>query len=192
VQAITFDVTGLIVFVAATSCFCVVIASISFKRGYWHAGTIFGVVAGSLAGIGMIFQKGATEARGLSYQLLASLFFYAWAGATGISFLVTQFALTKGTAISVVPSYNSTQVVLPQIGAIIVFSENVELIQWLGLALIVTGIVLLTGFKVELLKEPRAKRSSQNSRRLTKKRQWSECNPHTSTRGMTLLLVRPE
>jgi uncharacterized membrane protein len=158
VQAITFDVTGLIAFVAATSCFCIVIASISFKRGYWHAGTIFGVVAGSLAGIGITFQKGTTEASGLSYQLLASPFFYAWAGATGISFLVTQFALTKGTAISVVPSYNSTQVVLPQIGAIVVFSENIELIQWLGLALIVVGIMLLTGFKAEPPKQIKPKR----------------------------------
>jgi uncharacterized membrane protein len=126
-------------------------------RGYRYGGIIFGTVAGLLAGIGVTLQKCSVAGGVISLGLLTNMFFYAWAVITGVSFLVTQFAFTKGTAIRVVPSYNSATLVLPQIGAIAVFGESIGLVQWIAVLVLVVGIILLTRFKEEPAKASKIK-----------------------------------
>jgi uncharacterized membrane protein len=154
---VNIDLTGLTIFVSAALVFSGAIASASFMRGYRYGGIIFGTVAGLLAGIGVTLQKCSVAGGVISLGLLTNMFFYAWAVITGVSFLVTQFAFTKGTAIRVVPSYNSATLVLPQIGAIAVFGESIGLVQWIAVLVLVVGIILLTRFKEEPAKASKIK-----------------------------------
>jgi uncharacterized membrane protein len=151
--AVNIDLEGLTVFIIAGLGFSLAIALYSIKGGYRHGGVIFGAVSGLLAGIGVTLEKCSVASGSVSFQLLYNIFFYTWVAASVVSFLVAQVAFIKGTAITVVPSYNSAALVLPQIGAMLVFAEYLELVQWIAIVLLVVGIVLLTRFKLEPTQE---------------------------------------
>nr|MDO8133448.1 hypothetical protein [Candidatus Njordarchaeum guaymaensis] len=152
------NVEGLIAFIVVTLGFSLVIALYSVKHGYRHGGVILGAVSGLAAGIGVTLEKCSVASGSVNLQLLYNMFFYAWVIASVVSFLVAQLAFIKATAITVVPSYNSATLVLPQIGAMLVFAEYLDLVQWLAIVLLIIGIVLLTRFKVEPPKEPKVSR----------------------------------
>jgi uncharacterized membrane protein len=147
--AVNINLDGLTAFIIVSLGFSLAIALYSIKGGYRHGGAIFGAVSGVLAGIGIALEKCSVASGSVSFQLLNNMFFYTWVVASVVSFLVAQLAFIKGTAITVVPSYNSAALVLPQIGAMLVFAEYLELVQWVAIILLVVGIVLLTRFKVE-------------------------------------------
>lgn len=134
-MAISSDLMRLTVFVVIVTLISMVVTFISL-----------GIVAGILSGLGIILQKYVTEANSLANQ---SLFFVSWGILTGISFLVMQFALVKGEAVNVVPSYNSAKVILPQIATMFLFANTINPIQLVGLGLILVGIVLLTHYRSE-------------------------------------------
>jgi uncharacterized membrane protein len=133
-MAISLDLTTLIVFVVVVLFTSAVITFFSL-----------GIVAGILGGLGIIFQEYVTDSTDVISQ---SVFFVVWAVVTGVSFLVMQLSLVRGKAVNVVPSFNSSKVILPQLATTFVFAQSIDLVQLLGLGLIVVGIVLLTHFKV--------------------------------------------
>jgi uncharacterized membrane protein len=189
---VTINLSGLFLFVVAAIGLSLIIALISVARGYWYAGVMFGTVSGLFGGISMAFQKCSVASGQVNLQLLTNVFFYGSAIATGISFLVTQFALTKGTAITVVPSYYIAMLVLPQIGAMLIFAEYLELIQWVGVALLVLGIVLLTRYELELPKESEASKKKQRTQHLTGQRKGSKSNSPSSSREIATSVAKTE
>ncbi|HUY00759.1 MAG TPA: DMT family transporter [Candidatus Deferrimicrobium sp.] len=105
-----------------------------------------GVIFGSFAGAFMCFQtlaKRVTWLPGYSYFLFIT---FAFAAAT---LLMTNFGFLKAKAVVIVPCFTAMSIMLPTILAIFLFNEPVVLLQWIGIIIIVVGVIFLTAFSKE-------------------------------------------
>ena len=124
-----------------------------------RAGIILGGFGGALAGASMLYQNAATivaDVGALVYfplresptpGRLAGLinpYLFLWFGLSMGAFFVLQIAYGRGKAIHVIPAFNVNFIAVPVIGGVIGFSELVRPIQWVGIAIIVAGTILLT------------------------------------------------
>lgn len=120
----------------------------TFLRKYAGAAIIFSITAGSLGGISLLYQKifmtHQIESAGL-WKLLQDPYFLIFLIVSNGSFVVLQVAYQFGKAVTIVPIFSSTFIVMPVIGAIWVFSEAFLPWQGVGIVLILVGIVFLTG-----------------------------------------------
>ncbi len=57
---------------------------------------------------------------------------------------VLQIAYGRGKAIDVIPAFNVNFIVVPVAGGVVGFAESVHALQWLGVAVIVAGTIVLT------------------------------------------------
>jgi drug/metabolite transporter (DMT)-like permease len=123
---------------------------------FGHKSTFSGFIAGGcsgmFAGLAVIFQKAllihgnifSLPNNNENYFILQNPYLYLWLGVTVISFLILQFAYHLGTNIQIIPSYNVNMIIVPAIGGVIVFNENLIVWQWLSILLIIVGVFLLT------------------------------------------------
>ena len=70
--------------------------------------------------------------------LLLGIFFY------GIAFVTYSVALTIFPLSVAHPSLTSGSIALVAIASLLLFNENISLINWLGILLIITGVIALT------------------------------------------------
>jgi drug/metabolite transporter (DMT)-like permease len=58
--------------------------------------------------------------------------------------LVLQFSYKSDRAIRIVPVFSANYIVIPVLGGVICFGENLHALQWLGVSLILVGVLVLT------------------------------------------------
>jgi drug/metabolite transporter (DMT)-like permease len=121
-------------------------------------GFIAGGFSGMLAGLAILFQK-ALVIHGNIFSLshitenylmiLKNPYLYLWLGLTVVSFLVLQFSYHLGTSINIISFFNVNLIIVPVIGGIFIFKENLNIWQWISIFLIIAGVVLLSRKKKE-------------------------------------------
>ena len=128
-------------------------------RSNRRVGLIVGGFAGALAGASMLYQNATTIVADLgafiSFPLSESItserlsgflnpYLVIWLTLSMGAFFVLQLAYGRGKAIHVIPAFNVNFIVVPVVGGVVGFAEQVNPLQWIGVAVIVAGTVLLT------------------------------------------------
>ena len=123
--------------------------------------TVIAAFSGTLGGFVALFQKVSTTEHGRSLSLarrvessragfialeetLSNPFALAWIALSVLSMLVIQFAYRHGKAIRIIPAFSASFIVIPIVGGMLVFGETLRPLQWLGVASIIAGVLLLT------------------------------------------------
>ena len=151
--------------------YVIIIVFLHGKREF--SGIIIGGFSGALGGFIPMFQKVSTSdigknsfffkaptvngsklnisttgsLPGLLYRLsevFANPYAAVWILLSIISVVVVQFAYKKDQAIRVIPAFSINYILVPVIGGVLVFKEELHLLQWLGVTLILTGMLLIT------------------------------------------------
>ncbi len=131
------------------------------KKGF-IAGVVIGVFSGSLGGFVPLFQKVATSDFGKSLSvfslgpeaangpwgrilsMFSNPFTVVWILLSLVSMLVLQFAYKKADAIRIIPFFTASCIVIPVVGGVLCLEERLHPLQWVGVALILGGLILLT------------------------------------------------
>jgi uncharacterized membrane protein len=122
-------------------------------------------LAGALGGFVPLFQKVSTSPLALSRALLHFQFgketaftsllqkatnlltnpwALTWIFISLVSMVVMQFAYRRGKAIQLIPAFAANTIVVPVVGAVLAFGERLHPLQWIGVILIFTGVLMLT------------------------------------------------
>ena len=136
-----------------------------FRKRIDIVGIAIAGFAGALGGFVPLFQKVSTSPRGLSQpllrfhfrtespistllqkgaDLLSNPWALAWIVISLLSMVVMQFAYRRGKAIQLIPAFAANTIAVPVVGGIVAFEERLHPVQWIGVALIITGVFLLT------------------------------------------------
>ncbi len=136
---VIFDGVLFIIFLSVIMGAFVLLGLFSKFNRYKAAGLIFG----SFAGAFMCFQtltKRITWTPGYGY------FVFIMFGFAVATLIMTNFGFLKAEAVVVVPSFTANSITLPTFLAVFIFDEPVVVFQWIGIAIIVVGVILLTAF----------------------------------------------
>jgi drug/metabolite transporter (DMT)-like permease len=150
----TMDTTAVWLFVATFSSIGGVCILVSYKTGK-ATGLIYGLFAGMLASLDPVYKALGSQLGGTSSFLPSTtqgwIFFIASFGVTAVSFTLTQWGFARKASASVlVPMYNSAYVVTPIIIQIVAWpGYQLGPLTIVGLALVITGIILMRAFKKE-------------------------------------------
>ncbi|MFW6338966.1 MAG: EamA family transporter [Alkalispirochaetaceae bacterium] len=121
---------------------------------------ILGALAGSFAGISVLFQEAATTEKGRALgrelsglhpiiteyaPILLNPISAVWIGATLLAFGSSQAAYARGDSVRVVPPFVAAQIVVPILGGLVAFSETLAIPQWFAVAAVLAGLPLVTG-----------------------------------------------
>jgi uncharacterized membrane protein len=109
------------------------------------AGFILGTTAGTL----MAFQtvsKRITAIPNLSLTIIFGILTLIFAGFT---LLMTQLAFAKSKANRVVPCFTSASISLSILIGVIILQEKINMIQIIGIVIVIVGVIVLTSFRKE-------------------------------------------
>jgi len=129
---------------------CFGAAAWSWRRNFARFGLIFGSISGVCGGISVFFQKGAVlycQCGDVFDDIPAALrnpFFYLFALTGILDFLVTQYALSRAKAVTVVPCYQTFSMLVPMAGGVFACHDALNVPQVAGIALLLCGVVLLS------------------------------------------------
>jgi drug/metabolite transporter (DMT)-like permease len=164
IKQVSFRPLVLFLFLAAV-CAIYILAWVIFARRRSSVGIVIAGFAGALGGVVPLFQKVSTSEYGrarslleLEFQstghfvrllqrgaeILSNPYALMWMGISVVSMIIMQFSYRRDTAIRLVPAFSSNYISVPVIGALICFGERLHPVQWVGIALIVVGVFLLT------------------------------------------------
>jgi uncharacterized membrane protein len=136
-----------------------------FKKRSRIVGIVIAALAGAVGGFVPLFQKVSASPLGLSRpllhfqfstetaftsllhrgaDLLSNPWSLAWIVISLVSMVVMQFAYRKGKAIQLIPAFAANTIAIPVVGGVLVFSERLHPVQWIGVILILAGVLLLT------------------------------------------------
>lgn len=126
-------------------------------------GMVLGSFAGFLGGFSTIFQKVTTaEAANIFFhdEGVVAGFFHAiknpltavWILLSVASMIILQFSYKGGKAIRIIPAFTVNFILAPVLGGLIVFSESLFIVQWIGIIIMVIGSVLITVTREEKTK----------------------------------------
>ena len=124
----------------------------SWKNGYRYFGIIFGSISGFCGGISVFYQKGAMlvcRCNNIFADIPGALknpFFYLFAVSGILDFVITQYALIRAKVVTVVPCYQSFYIAIPILGGIVAYYDSISIIQLFGIALLLSGVILLSIF----------------------------------------------
>jgi drug/metabolite transporter (DMT)-like permease len=106
------------------------------------SGIALGFLAGTFTGFSTLFQRaGAAEFAGGGGQ---GVFYTAvWLGFFLLSFLSLQFAYRGNPILKILPYFTGFKSLIPLIGGLLFFSEQLSALQWCGVGLILAGIVVI-------------------------------------------------
>jgi uncharacterized membrane protein len=113
---------------------------ISRKAGFGFAGVILGFTAGTM----MAFQsisKRISVIPGLFIWGMVLTFVFAI-----LTLVITQIGFARARASQVVPSFTSASIVVASAASIFILGESIEALQYLGIGIIILGVILLTVF----------------------------------------------
>ena len=116
----------------------------SWRTGRWH-GQVFGSLAGALIGVAMVLGDVAlvTADDDLLGQLAGPWAYLALLVGSG-ALAITQLAFWRATAMVVVPTVNSFVVLTPAVLQYFTFGTLLSPLQYVGIAVIIVGVVVLT------------------------------------------------
>jgi drug/metabolite transporter (DMT)-like permease len=137
--------------VAIGAAFVAIIVYTVKTKTLW--GLIWGIVAGSLGGMDNIFKSmskdvGTTLDLG-AFSGFANIFFYiSFVAGTG-AMLLTNVGYTRGKAVTVVPAYTTFYIMMPLVLETLFYGVFPDLLQVIGVAIAVVGVVFSTAFRKE-------------------------------------------
>jgi drug/metabolite transporter (DMT)-like permease len=67
-----------------------------------------------------------------------------WIAASVLSMLVIQFAYRHDRAVRLIPAFAANTIAVPVVGGVLAFGTRLRPLQWLGVALVAAGVLLLT------------------------------------------------
>ena len=113
---------------------------VSKKASYRYAGVVFGFTAGTMMAFQSISKRISVipELR-LTGIILTFVFAILTLG-------ITQIGFTKANANQVVPSFTSASILVASVASIFVLSESINGLQYLGIGIIIAGVLFLTVF----------------------------------------------
>lgn len=134
----------------------------AFLRRTHFSGIVLGGLAGAIAAYSQLFQKLATVNLTLENGLWSLILDLATSVPLVVAVLLTvgsmvsaQVAYTSGEAIRIIPSYTAHASAVPVLGGIVVYDERLTVIQWVGMAALLAGTMLL------VFRRPRHSRSAR-------------------------------
>jgi drug/metabolite transporter (DMT)-like permease len=152
----------------AVLCAASLLGWFALRRRSRAVGPVIAGFAGVLGGFVPLLQKVASSAagRGTSFLVrflpethrahaVVNLYTLLWVLISMVSMAVIQFAYRHERAVRLIPYFTSCSILVPVFGAVLVFQERLAPAQWAGIALILTGLLLLTA--------PAARRSGRDS-----------------------------
>ncbi|MHA1793379.1 MAG: hypothetical protein ACTSVI_12085 [Promethearchaeota archaeon] len=86
-----------------------------------------------------------------SGYFFASIYFYFWIGNFTANFFLMMMMFQHGRAIVTIPLMNSLNFMISVLFANIIFMEELNFISWLGISLMVGGIILTSKFEVKIV-----------------------------------------
>ncbi len=117
-------------------------------------GIIIGGFAGALGGFVAQFQKVSSSpigqasaiVQGSSYlaRLVANPYTLIWVALSMSAMIVLQFAYRRDQAIRIIPAFSANYILVPTLGGVICFGESLSPFQWVAVAAIVAGVLLIT------------------------------------------------
>jgi drug/metabolite transporter (DMT)-like permease len=120
-------------------------------------GPVIAGFSGVLGGFVPLFQKVSSSAtgRGSSFvarvlegghwaHAIANPFTLLWILLSIASMAVIQFAYRHERAVRLIPYFTFCMILVPVLGGVLAFGEKLQAVQWVGIALILTGLLLLT------------------------------------------------
>jgi drug/metabolite transporter (DMT)-like permease len=144
-------------------CFLYIILIIIFFQRDLISGILIGGLSGALGGFIPLLQKVSSSSIGQASTLfppaylnkltplckflftyLANVFAVIWVGLSLISVVVLQFSYKRNKAILIIPCFSANATIIPLIGGVICFQEELHALQWLGVVFILGGLFLLT------------------------------------------------
>ncbi len=108
-------------------------------------GLIFGLIAGTF----MAFQTVSKRITAIPNTLLSTVFIIITIIMALLTLLITQYAFTKAKANLIVPCSTSSSIILAVLIGLVSLNEQFNIFQFIGIALLILGIILLTGFSSE-------------------------------------------
>jgi drug/metabolite transporter (DMT)-like permease len=141
----------------AVLCAAALLAWLALRRRSRVVGPVIAGFAGVLGGFVPLFQKvsSSTAGRGSSFiaaalkeehwaYAVANPFTLLWILLSIVSMAVIQFAYRHERAVRLIPYFTSCSILVPVFGGVLVFQERLQAVQWAGVVLILTGLLLLT------------------------------------------------
>ncbi len=142
-----------------------------------YLGILIGIFAGALSGFVPVFQKVATSPygrasalvlpssgreHGLSIikhaeQVMLNPYALLWIVLSVGSMIVIQFAYKHDRAIRIIPAFSANYILLPVILGVLCFRETLHPMQWIGVILILIGILFVTMPRLIVYDKPQAK-----------------------------------
>ncbi len=108
-------------------------------------GLLIGGLGGVFGGLTTLFQRVHTwQIQTLHQNFFANPFLYIWVICAVLSFVVLQFAYQRDKAIRIIPVFSSHFIILPVLGGVLCFNESMAALQWLGVGLILAGVLAIT------------------------------------------------
>ena len=120
-------------------------------------GPVIAGFSGVLGGFVPLFQKvsGSSAGRASSFvayvleeghwaHALVNPFTLLWILLSIVSMVVIQFAYRHERAVRLIPYFTFCMILVPVLGGVLALGDRLRAIQWVGVALILTGLMLLT------------------------------------------------
>lgn len=117
---------------------------------------ILGSFAGAMGGFVSQFQKISTAAS-VSGELISNSqspfsnlsilinpYTFLWILLSICSMVILQFAHKTGRTLRVIPAFAANFILIPVIGGVTCFGEKLLFVQWIGVSLILAGVMLIT------------------------------------------------
>lgn len=136
------------------------VASLALRNSR-GAGLTFAATAGSLSGLVVLFQKVSTVTAGRAAsfidgslaeapalvrdvaQVVVNPYTVVWILLSVLSTVVLQLAYRDEHVSRTVPVFGAGNILVPVVGGILCFGEVLHALQWMGVASVLAGIVLL-------------------------------------------------
>lgn len=126
--------------------------SVFFAKNKRIRGFLLAAWAGVVGGSSTVVQKATAIETGASpttaaenvIQAISSPLTILWVFLSIASFVIIQFAYKRAAAIHTVPAFSVAFMAAPVVGGVVVYGETLGPLQWLGLVVVVAGVVLLS------------------------------------------------
>jgi uncharacterized membrane protein len=141
----------------AVLCVAALLAWLALRGRSRDVGPVIAGFAGVLGGFVPLFQKvsSSTIGRGSSFvaeileeghwaHAVANPFTPLWILLSIASMAVIQFAYRHERAVRLIPYFTFSSILVPVLGGVLAFGDRLQIGQWVGIALILTGLMLLT------------------------------------------------
>ncbi len=133
------------------------LACLVFKKNPRVIGLVIAGLSGCLMGFVTQFQKVSLSEIGRASALFpvdsgfvrvaSNPYTLIWIFLSMAALVILQFAYKRDRAIRLIPAFTANYLFIPVVGGIICFGERLHPLQWVGVALILIGVIVITSGK---------------------------------------------